>query len=98
METGNGHIAKSKYWIGVLMWVVGIGLTVLAGYSSVTFTNGAREQRLINTENQIAELKKEIEFSRFHYVTREELKDRLDWQTRTLESIQSDVRALRASK
>lgn len=77
------------------MWAVGIGLTMLAGYTSVTFTSGAREQRLINVEVKIDKMEKDIEFSRNHYVTREELRDRLDWQTRTLEGIQRDVRALR---
>lgn len=91
----SAQIEKKKYWLNVLMWVVGVGITILAGYTSVTFTSGAREQRLVNVEVKIEKLEKEIEFSRSHYVTREELRDRLDWQTRTLEGIQRDVRALR---
>ena len=86
---------NKKFWFTVGMWAVGILLTILAGYSSVTFTNGAREQRLVNLEFQVAEQKKELEYLRENYISSKEFRIYAAGQTATLEDIRRNVQYIR---
>lgn len=83
-------------------WIAPVILTIIAGVGSVVFTSGAREQRLNSLEQKATALQKQIDDndakSYARYITREELRAYLDGQTRALEQIQDDVRALRYRK
>lgn len=87
-----------KYWLGLVMWLVGIGITILAGYTSVTLTRGADAQRLINVENQVKDLQKQVDYMRDNSVTSKEFRLYMDTQTQILNSIHSDVREIRNRK
>lgn len=94
-QTVKEQLATGKVLLSVLQWAGPVVLGLVAGYGSVTFTNGAREQRLVTVEGKVIELQKQMDRNWERFVSREELKGYLDGQTRALEQIQSDVRALR---
>lgn len=87
--------SPNKLWITILGWTIPIIIAILSGYGSVVFTNGVREQRLINVETKVTELQRQNERAMDRYITREELKAYLDGQTSTLQQIQMDLRMLR---
>lgn len=91
----NGQIAKTGYRLNVAMWVVGVAITILAGYTSVTLTRGRDAQRMLTMENEIKELKLEREYNRVHYVTYDEFKRYLDGQTKQLDRIEDNVNKMR---
>lgn len=94
-QTVKEQLATGKVLLSVLQWAGPVVLGLVAGYGSVTFTNGTREQRLIAVESKVVELQKQMDRNWERFVSREELKGYLDGQTRALEQIQTDVRALR---
>lgn len=91
----NGQMAKTSYRLNVAMWVVGVAITILAGYTSVTLTRGRDAQRMLTMENEIKELKLEREYNRVHYVTYDEFKRYLDGQTKQLDRIEDNVNKMR---
>lgn len=98
MPDGNGAPTNGKFLLDLLKWAGPVVLALVAGYGSVQLASGAREQRISNLEMRMIELEKRAESNRQRFdlfVSREELKGYLEGQTRTLEQIQADVRALR---
>lgn len=87
--------AKSKYWFSIVQWVGGLLITILAGYGSVTYTNGAREQRIINIESAIQDLKDQNKYGREHYMTVDEMKRYMDQQTQILNRIEDNINKIR---
>ena len=96
--SSNAHLASTKLWLTILSWIGPVIMGIASGYGSVTFTEGVREQRIISIEYRLGEAEKQIERNRERAITREELKAYLDGETRTLEQIQADIRALRNQK
>lgn len=91
----NGGLARAAFWLDMLKFVAPAAIAMAVGYGSVKFTMGAWEQRLVNLEVKQIEIQRQLEQNRERYITRDELKVYLDFQTRALDQIQADVRALR---
>jgi hypothetical protein len=87
-------LSNGSFLLDILKFVLPTILAIGAGYGATKFTAGAIEQRLINAENQIIEIKQ----SHMGFVTREELRAYLDGQTRALDRIADDLRAIRSGR
>jgi hypothetical protein len=90
-----GELTNGRTLLAILSLVLSPLLGAVIGYGAFKYTSGVQEQKLANVESKIAELQKQIEHDGDKYVSRSELKDRLDAWTHTLDSIQADVRAMR---
>lgn len=94
----NGILHTAKFWLGILQWFGPVVLALAAGYGAVTATRATMEQRVHTLERDVIDLRKGVEYNRDRLVTREELKAYLDGQTRALDQIQADLRALRRDR
>lgn len=90
---GNG-IARVGLWLEAFKFLGPIAFALAVAYGTTRFTQGALEQRVISAEQAVQEMKMQHE----RLVTRDELKGWLESQTRALDRIADDVRALRNTR
>lgn len=94
-DDSNGSLYKIKSLVSVFTWIGPGCLAIIIGYGSVKFSSGSTEQKILNLENKIIELQKQIERSDSRSLSREEMKIYMDGQSEMLKQIQADVRAWR---